>query len=136
MLNYRHPDSSIPYVVHAMWGNPFGFKQSVDREQLLDEMNKKNSGKGPRRDPGFSFGSICVIIFIIICCFAGLAIGDKLDGARGALFGLVAGLIVGRILGPRLVEYLGNLRTRGWRRSPKKENEDKDGENTQGPFIR
>lgn len=136
MIIYSGEAGNIPHALYAMWGNPFGFRHSVEREQLLDEMNKQNSGKGPGREPGFSFTSAFVIIFIVICCFAGMAVGDKLDGPRGALFGLIAGLIIGRIAGTILAKFLDNLRAKGWRLSSKREHEEKDWENSQGPFIR
>ena len=117
----------------ATWGNPFGFKQVSDAEQLLTNRTGGKPGKPPQRDPRNFFLSFFTAIFTVICCIAGFHIGESLWGAKGAVLGFFIGIAVGLFTGPRLVALYNGLRERRRQRSTKKR--DKYKKNDRGPII-
>jgi hypothetical protein len=135
MIYYFKDDTNrITDTAHVMWGNPWGFKQVSDAEQLLTKRTGGKPGGGPQRDPRDFFRVFFTTIYTIVCCIAGFHIGDSLWGSKGAVLGFIVGIAVGLITGPRLVAYINKLRNKRWQRSVKKQ--DKYKGNNQGPIIR
>lgn len=118
----------LPSIVCFHVGNPFQFKQTVDREMQMENSRRGAPGQGPHRDPRDAYILVATVTGIIICCTIGVVIGVKLVGYGGIFLGLVAGVFIGGFAGLSFGDYLKKRHIRKNLPQVKKEDE--------GPFIK
>jgi len=119
----------LPGITLHLWGNPFQFRHSVERETMAS--GSHDNRNGPHRDPRDVYILIGTIAGVIICCTIGAIIGGINAGLGGIFIGVVIGMLVGGFAGSYLGEMLKNRKLKKY----KKASEEKTEQN-HGPFIK
>lgn len=127
MVQYNQNMSAISGIVFHIWGNPFQFRQTVERETLSS--GGHGNRQGPHRDPRDFWVYLGAVVGIVICCTIGAIIGAFLSGFGGVFLGIVAGLFFGGLGGSWAGEQIKKKKYR------QKQVSRKETEPGKGPFI-